>query len=593
MNKFFTISLLLIPVFIFSQSQRTILIEEGSNASCGPCAQQNPGFHSLMQPNIDDSTVVMIKYQWYYPGYDPMYEHNPLEHDGRFNGYYNQSGVPTAFIDGKVPTRANTNNAFDPSNAGWYAGACGGFSQTLVDNRSQVTSPFDLDIKAQLSSDFKTIEVSVGVEASEIITNNNNLKLRIAVIEKHIKFDTAPGTNGEKDFYNIMKKLLPNMGGTNLPNTFAIGDSLSFHESWIHENVYDLTDLAVVAFVQDDDNKEVLQAKKVDVDYSFAQQNSIAIVNMTLVDESNLDSSICDYKIFPKVEIMNLGSNDLTSCIVEYSVNDGSTQTYNWSGSITSLGKEVIELPEVYYFHSLSEVNVTSLEVKLPNQVQDAVVSDDTITGTFKQAQRVSPNIEMYLSHDQYGSEVTWNLTNSAGTILYNGGPYPDAAGIVRDTFELLNNDCYTFEINDSYGDGQLGNNVGVRLTDIDNSVEILPLVADYAKKGVVNFGLSPESSALYPDSAIVYTSIKDFEVLSSLKVYPNPATNVINIELENLTNEDLTFNIVDVTGRIIDQKIADNNQMFFDLSAVTSGFYFLTVSSNTKLVATESFVVK
>ncbi|MBP6870867.1 MAG: hypothetical protein KBC43_02560 [Bacteroidales bacterium] len=33
---------------VHSQSQRMVLIEEATNASCGPCASQNPAFDNLL-----------------------------------------------------------------------------------------------------------------------------------------------------------------------------------------------------------------------------------------------------------------------------------------------------------------------------------------------------------------------------------------------------------------------------------------------------------------------------------------------------------------------------------------------------------------
>ncbi|HNQ83124.1 MAG TPA: hypothetical protein PKM34_05735 [Bacteroidales bacterium] len=55
---------------VHSQSQRMVLIEEATNASCGPCASQNPAFDNLLNQNRDILTA--IKYHWYFPGYDPM-----------------------------------------------------------------------------------------------------------------------------------------------------------------------------------------------------------------------------------------------------------------------------------------------------------------------------------------------------------------------------------------------------------------------------------------------------------------------------------------------------------------------------------------
>ena len=198
MKRIFTSFLTLCIGFsAFSQSQRTVLIEEGSNASCGPCAAQNPAFKVLLDANT--AKAVSLKYQWYFPGFDPMHNHNPAEANGRFETYYGQNGVPTAMIDGTIPSFGG--NPYD--------GAPAGFTQGLIDTRHAVTSPFDIELTYSLTPE--TITVTATATCSEATAGN--FKLRIAVIEEQISFASAPGSNGETDFYNVMKKFLPNADG--------------------------------------------------------------------------------------------------------------------------------------------------------------------------------------------------------------------------------------------------------------------------------------------------------------------------------------------------------------------------------------------
>jgi hypothetical protein len=73
----------------FGQYQRTVLFEEFTQASCGPCASQNPGFNALLDENSDKTLA--IKYQVWWPGFDPMYLQNEPDVDSRV-GYYSVSG---------------------------------------------------------------------------------------------------------------------------------------------------------------------------------------------------------------------------------------------------------------------------------------------------------------------------------------------------------------------------------------------------------------------------------------------------------------------------------------------------------------------
>lgn len=56
---------------------------------------------------------------------------------------------------------------------------------------------------------------------------------------------------------------------------------------------------------------------------------------------------------------------------------------------------------------------------------------------------------------DSYGTETTWTLVDDSGTTVGSGGPYNGLpSGTVLTDSLCLTDGCYTFTINDSYGDG-------------------------------------------------------------------------------------------------------------------------------------------
>ena len=127
------ILLLLTSVFSLTtnaQNIKRVLIEEFTNASCGPCASQNPDFKILLDAN--ETEVVAIKWQTEFPGYDPMYDHIPTEIDVRTDYYPDISGVPTAAMNGIVPkdTYAGGIGTWQAD----YAGGPYGYNQAVIDN---------------------------------------------------------------------------------------------------------------------------------------------------------------------------------------------------------------------------------------------------------------------------------------------------------------------------------------------------------------------------------------------------------------------------------------------------------------------------
>ncbi|MDR2236583.1 MAG: T9SS type A sorting domain-containing protein [Chryseobacterium sp.] len=68
------------------------------------------------------------------------------------------------------------------------------------------------------------------------------------------------------------------------------------------------------------------------------------------------------------------------------------------------------------------------------------------------------------------------------------------------------------------------------------------------------------------------------------VKVYPNPAANVLHISMKNIT-ENVEFCILDTTGRIIRSQKTDSTtraDQKISLDGLTSGTYILNIKGNT-----------
>jgi len=108
MKKILLSAILLFAVTaIYSQSQRLVILEEFTQASCGPCASVNPTIEALLNSNPTKITSVWYHTNW--PGYDPMNLHNPNEVAARV-GYYGVTYVPWSVLDG---------NYYSGSATGW------------------------------------------------------------------------------------------------------------------------------------------------------------------------------------------------------------------------------------------------------------------------------------------------------------------------------------------------------------------------------------------------------------------------------------------------------------------------------------------
>jgi hypothetical protein len=73
----------------------------------------------------------------------------------------------------------------------------------------------------------------------------------------------------------------------------------------------------------------------------------------------------------------------------------------------------------------------------------------------------VCADLQLKILLDNFGSETTFEITDDAGAVVLEGGPYSDGvAGSTQTINVSLTEGCYTFTISDSYGDGLFDGNV-------------------------------------------------------------------------------------------------------------------------------------
>jgi len=189
--------------------------------------------------------------------------------------------------------------------------------------------------------------------------STGSLKLHTAIVEEEINYPTAPGSNGETDFYSVMRKMLPNASGTSLADTWAAGASQTFTFAVpLPSYIANLGEVAVVAFVQDNSSKDVKNAA-----YSAPQAVSgLADAGVNALNAST--SGLCDANVTPSVVIENAGSIAITSATVGYSINGGTPVTQSWTGNLTSGQTATVTFPQT----TLSGgINVLVATVSNPN----------------------------------------------------------------------------------------------------------------------------------------------------------------------------------------------------------------------------------
>ena len=546
MKKTFYLTLFLFAISLatYSQSQRLVLVEEATNASCGPCASQNPAFDALLHSNLDK--LVPLKYHWYFPGYDPMHNHNPEENNSRVS-YYGINGVPHALIDGSSITGSS------------YVGAPANCTQAKIDNAYAIPSPFEITMYHEVNNG--VINVAMLIEATENV--NGNLRARMAVVEKHIHFNSAPGSNGETDFYDVMKKMLPNPSGIALKDNIEAGEYFLIQQSWELANIYNMDELGVVGFIQDNTSKAVHQAGDSNTDPIIPLYSNDA----EITDVSNISVSNCLGYINPVIVIRNNGSDVFTSANITYTMNSGDMVTFEWTGNLAFLESETVTLPESNF--TLMDMNILHIEIENPNGQTDDYPLNNVQVIEIPRAIEAQPTITLILKLDDNPEETTWEFVSSFGDIIYEGGPYSTPGQQIIEQYEFESTDCYTFNIYDAGGNGLTGSGtfaVGFGSTIIIQGNE-------FGSKAEGQFNVS-------------FTNDNETISENQFQLYPNPVNDFATLSFSLFNNQNVRYSVTNLLG----ETVLENNlgrlspgmkTIPVNFSGLNEGVYFLKLEIN------------
>jgi len=272
-----------------------------------------------------------------------------------------------------------------------------------------------------------------------------------------------------------------------------------------------------------------------------------------------------------QVAIYNRGTSPLTSVTLNYSINGGANQTYTWTGSLTQHKSAIVTLPNTNLY------GVLNVNVGTTNGGTDQRAGNNAATATFTTPAIPSNftfnTFTFTLQLDLWGSETTWNIKDSSGTVLYSSVPYTDKPSlplptVISQLWTLASNKCYTFTINDSSGDGICCGTSGDGYYDIKSTNGSVVVMSGSA------FGYSDSKS--FTTNTL---STNEFETSDEIYLYPNPTKGILNIRIPSHFGLPNSFAISNVLGQKFSQKtVSKETDLTINTSALSSGIYFITV---------------
>lgn len=330
-----------------SAQQRLVLYEEFSGENCVPCAMLNPGLWDLLSANTAD--VILLKYQSPIPTPGPIYRQNTADVQARLS-YYGVGSAPYGFIDAK-----------DGSNIGNH-------TQAKLNAAKAVPANFDVTLTAPTVSPTGEIHSEISITSSAAYSGTN-LKLRAALVES-LHYDLPPGTNGEVEFHNVMRKMYPSADGQAIENSWSANQTETYTVSGqVPDYVNKRSDvLFLLVWIQEDGGsnaKSILQAAKSD------QINVVVPVDVASGGITVAGDLFCSpVDAVATVTLKNTGVDPLTSAKVFYKVNNGSWEEHTWTGNLAADGTEDVVLPAIAVPAASGNLIIRD-SVAMPNNQED------------------------------------------------------------------------------------------------------------------------------------------------------------------------------------------------------------------------------
>lgn len=144
----------------------------------------------------------------------------------------------------------------------------------------------------------------------------------------------------------------------------------------------------------------------------------------------------CDNPFTPEVVITNYGTNTLTSATINYQVDNGPISTFNWTGSLTSLGTATVTLNPISAPTPGVPFDFTAYTTNPNGQTDPDNTNDTTVITSQIQLSSAIPYAEDFAGgamptdifiFDQTGDAVTWE--HNAGLNAYGAGA---GAGVIE-----------------------------------------------------------------------------------------------------------------------------------------------------------------
>jgi hypothetical protein len=246
------------------KSNRAVLVELFTGAQCPPCVAADMAFDGL-EKTYQPGDVVLLQYHMHIPGPDPL--SNP-DSDARFEYYADAypkkvRGTPSNLFNGKVDATGGGSRDDSPEK---YKEFC-----ELLNKLLETPNTLKLAATAVRSGE----KIAITAKVQNLDKPGEKVRLRIVLVEDWVRYK---GSNGLQYHHRVVRALPGGAKGIALKEkefdhqaTIDLDELRGSLNKYLSEDYPDgprpmrMRNLNVVAFVQNDETTEVLQAVNVPV----------------------------------------------------------------------------------------------------------------------------------------------------------------------------------------------------------------------------------------------------------------------------------------------------------------------------------------
>jgi hypothetical protein len=479
-------------------SNKNVVLEEYTGINCGYCPDGHRIANEIAAAHPGRVFVINVHAGSYAANTYTTQFGNALANQTNLDGY---------------PSGTVNRHVFSGGVTAMGRGSWSSAANTILNQTSPV------NIAARGTLDWSTRELNITVQLYYTANEDNATnKLNVAILQDNVigsqsgaSYNPSQQVGSQYRHMHMLRHLITDQWGEDITTTtqgsfveknytYTIPASLGSPNAIAAK----LEDLSFVAFVAQG-QQEILTGCEVEIENINMPALSARVDGL-----NNVEILDCSTDARVSVNVTNIGSDALTALTFQYSVANGTPMTYDWTGNIASMAAESIELPTFTVATNTNQV----VKAKVVSANGQAFESDEASLTIKKTVAEGTSTMTLKIKTDQYASETSYKLYGPNNNVIQQSSSFQNST-VNEFPINLTEAGCYRLQVKDSYGDGISGGYI--RVYDASNTMIL----------SITGTSFASEVNAMIYVGTV---NIED-EALQDMLIFPNPATELINIE--------------------------------------------------------------